>query len=1136
MAGLAAALTLLGIVVGLPLALLAAGQLPHSVPSLDQVRDDLFGRDDGTLVLTILTVIGWAAWAYLTVAIVLEVASRLRGVTAPHLPGFHLPQNTARGLVSTALLLFVAIPTAAPDANATIPHAPTLTTAATTALTTARTSAPNGPAQARTPSAANHNVKPSTLRPAADAKRGTAQATAAPTAPQTLVRHTVRHGESLWSIAERYLGDGRQFPQIADANADVLGRNPGFLRTGTVLKIPTAQAAAPTVTLAHRLTVEKGDTLSQIALEELGNAGRYPEIFNASRGITQPDGAHLRDPNLIYVGWALNIPQPATTASAGTPAPHQAAHVHPKPPKQNPPPHPNEAAPRARAGAVGAPTKVAPPNQAPASGRVGAGEWWRITDGRVSAATAPKTAPSAPTAPAGKSLTPPAETPRATTSETATAPKTIFAAPWVLTGLTGGGGFLAGSMMLVLRRRRRAQFRARRPGRTIATPQPRLAPVEKTITVIGSAAIPDVERLDQVLCRLAAARTGCQLVMPEVAAVQLTRHTLTLHLSNPMTLPQPWNGSADAMHWVVYTTTDTVEQIGPLVPDQPAPYPLLVTIGHGTAGDTWLLNVEDLTLNITGDLDYSRDFARYLVAEIACNPWSHGVRAELVGVATEVAAMNPDRVRVHDDGDAAAEVLAAAVAMIDRAQDAGIDVTNARATQAGADTWPARLIILDAATKQTHSLSRLLELVHTHPGLTGTSIVVRGESTNELGITLHVSSNGRVTMPASGLDLVAVGLTSDEAQGCAALLTQSDDLHDIEIPSDEDADGWRAWANEAGALRPEHTIPRDSNTGQEEGLTTTVLEAQDEEYVHSGATTRQDLQALAPKITAQVSAAVLHADPELDNDVAAWWASDCPLPRLSLLGPVGAITRGTPVTKRKPYFTEVLAFLSTRAHGATPEELAEAFGISPGKARDYANIVRSWLGTNPRTGDDHLPDARKAPAARNRGVAVYEILDLLKDVDLFRRLRARGEAQGAHGIDDLDSALRLVQGRPFDRLRPGGWSWLADGDRLDHHMICAIVDVAHLVTTYSLQTGDLRRARLAAETAALAAPDEEIPRLDLAAIANAEGHTGEAQRLLRDEVYNRSDDDDAPTELSERTQQIIAGKNWTDAKGTRQAS
>ena len=479
-------------------------------------------------------------------------------------------------------------------------------------------------------------------------------------------------------------------------------------------------------------------------------------------------------------------------------------------------------------------------------------------------------------------------------------------------------------------------------------------------------------------------------------------------------------------------------------------------------------------------------------------------------------------------------MLADAVTMIDRAQDAGADVSTARAAQAGADTWPARLIIVDAATEQTPALNRLLELVHTHAGLTGTSVVVRGERDSVPGVVLNVGKNGRVTMPASGLDLVAVGLTSDEAQGCAALLTQSDDLDDVEIPVDDEADGWRAWSNEAGALRTEHTIARDSATHQDES-TTTVLAAADQDYVRSAATTGQDLKTLAPQVTAQVSAAVLDSDPGLDQDLAAWWASDCPLPRLSLLGPVGATTRGTPVTKRKPYFTEVLAFLSTRAHGATPEELAEAFSISPGKARDYANIVRAWLGTNPRTGQDHLPDARKAPAAQSRGVGVYEVVDLLRDVDLFRRLRARGEARGPEGVEDLDAALRLVQGRPFDRLRPGGWAWLAEGDRLDHHMTCAIVDVAHLVTTHSLQAGDLRRARLAAETAALAAPDEEIPRLDLAAVANAEGHTSEAQRLLREEVYNRHDDG-APTELSERTQQIIAGKDWAQSKNTWQAS
>jgi hypothetical protein len=119
-----------------------------------------------------------------------------------------------------------------------------------------------------------------------------------------------------------------------------------------------------------------------------------------------------------------------------------------------------------------------------------------------------------------------------------------------------------------------------------------------------------------------------------------------------------------------------------------------------------------------------------------------------------------------------------------------------------------------------------------------------------------------------------------------------------------------------------------------------------------------------------------------------------------------------------------------------------------------------------------------------------------------------------------------VGGQPFDQLRTGGWSWLHDGDRLDQHMLCAVVDVAHMVTTDALKDGDLGQARAAAELAALAAPYEEIPRLDLAAVAAAEGHAREAERILREEVCDRSDDGDAPTELSERTESIIRSHDW----------
>ena len=68
-----------------------------------------------------------------------------------------------------------------------------------------------------------------------------------------------------------------------------------------------------------------------------------------------------------------------------------------------------------------------------------------------------------------------------------------------------------------------------------------------------------------------------------------------------------------------------------------------------------MLNLEDLDLVITGDVDYGRDFARYIAAEIACNPWSHGVRVDMIGVGSEVAAMNPDRLRAHTRGDPAGE-------------------------------------------------------------------------------------------------------------------------------------------------------------------------------------------------------------------------------------------------------------------------------------------------------------------------------------------------------------------------------------------------------------------------------------------------------------------------------------------------
>jgi hypothetical protein len=211
-----------------------------------------------------------------------------------------------------------------------------------------------------------------------------------------------------------------------------------------------------------------------------------------------------------------------------------------------------------------------------------------------------------------------------------------------LTGLTGGGIVLSASLLLLLRARRRSQFRNRRPSRTIAVPEPQLTPVEKTVNAVGDFSAPTITYLDAALRRLAASQAAAQQAMPPVTAIQLSSTTIQLHLSRPFALPAPWQNSDDRCCWMLPLNID-LDLLGPDVVDQPAPYPLLVTIGSDDHDQVWLLNWEELAVgNIIGDPNYRADFARYLAAELACNPWSDAVTLDCVGVGGEVAALNPD--------------------------------------------------------------------------------------------------------------------------------------------------------------------------------------------------------------------------------------------------------------------------------------------------------------------------------------------------------------------------------------------------------------------------------------------------------------------------------------------------------------
>lgn len=80
---------------------------------------------------------------------------------------------------------------------------------------------------------------------------------AAAAAALTSVTHVVAAGDTLWAIAERYMGDGTLWPAIAVANGIT---DPTRLRVGQVLTVPTA-SEAPTLAARYQADTERRQAL-----------------------------------------------------------------------------------------------------------------------------------------------------------------------------------------------------------------------------------------------------------------------------------------------------------------------------------------------------------------------------------------------------------------------------------------------------------------------------------------------------------------------------------------------------------------------------------------------------------------------------------------------------------------------------------------------------------------------------------------------------------------------------------------------------------------------------------------------------------------------------------------------------------
>lgn len=335
--GLASLVALVALLAGLPVLLwfLTGVLLPDGV-SVDEVTGLLTTRNLGAPFFAVVLAGGWMGWIVFAVCTLLEIPAQLRGRRPDvHVPAFGV-QRLAALLVGGVLILLptgTAIASPASAATNATPVAPTSVSAPATAGT-------------ETPA--------------------TTPASAAASASETVREqfYTVEPRDSLSKIAMQELGDATRWREIAQLNNGktmVDGTRfstRGVLQPGWKLAMPDdwhtqRQALAPqTGTDTH--TVRPGETLSGIAEKELGDADAYPEIAELNEGHRQPDGRTFTDPDRIYPGWKLALPNPQAddgeSAPPKTPStPEQDDRDTPDTPRTDPPATPDDSQQGARA-------------------------------------------------------------------------------------------------------------------------------------------------------------------------------------------------------------------------------------------------------------------------------------------------------------------------------------------------------------------------------------------------------------------------------------------------------------------------------------------------------------------------------------------------------------------------------------------------------------------------------------------------------------------------------------------------------------------------------------------------------------------------------------------------------------------
>ncbi len=317
-------------------------------------------RDDAVVNLLIRSsmAIVWLALGVIAITIVTEVVHMIRhqGLAAPQVRGLGWAQRVGRW-VAIGLLALLPVNSFSSAATALDHAGPAATAQRLGALPSSVT--PLGHDDRGTSIVSGRGGIDASASPVAPA--GTAFDTAfTPVRADAPAVHVIQRGESIYGIAADYAaGDESRTNEIADEILDLnLDRvmddglrftNPALIQPGWTLTLPdgigTAGTVAPHSTpnatpaidvpdapgveltdddptpergiprvdaddaSAHTTyMVVRGDTLSGIAADHLGDEQDWPAIWEANRGDDMGGGRTFDDPDLILPGWELDVP------------------------------------------------------------------------------------------------------------------------------------------------------------------------------------------------------------------------------------------------------------------------------------------------------------------------------------------------------------------------------------------------------------------------------------------------------------------------------------------------------------------------------------------------------------------------------------------------------------------------------------------------------------------------------------------------------------------------------------------------------------------------------------------------------------------------------------------------------------